>query len=355
MKTCVEIDGTRFRINGELTYAGRDWRGHSVEGLLFNSRMVQAVFDDACPETRPLWRYPDTGVWDPNRNTTEFCRNLPLYRDHGLLAVTVGLQGGGSIYTPEVYEACDNSAFHPDGSFRQPYFDRLEQVLQTADAAGMVVIVNYFYVGQMKRIPHDAVVRDLTARISEWLLRTGYRNILVDVANESASFWHRELFEPQRIHELIRIARSVEVGGRRLLVGNSTAGGDQLPTPEWMAVEDFSMPHGNGCDSTRLRDKLHRLKTHPEYRKRPRPVVVNEDSISTDNLETAVEAGCSWGFYAQGYGSGKDQDRNIDWAARPRETGFESLSGYQTLPVNWGINTPEKRAFFNKLKEITHA
>ena len=27
--------------------------------------------------------------------------------------------------------------------------------------------------------------------------------------------------------------------------------------------------------------------------------------------------------------------------------------GYQNVPVNWGINTPRKRGFFNLLSEIT--
>jgi len=27
--------------------------------------------------------------------------------------------------------------------------------------------------------------------------------------------------------------------------------------------------------------------------------------------------------------------------------------GYQTVPVNWGISSDRKKAFFNKLEEIT--
>jgi hypothetical protein len=30
--------------------------------------MVQAIFDDAEPDTRSQWAYPDTGAWDPERN-----------------------------------------------------------------------------------------------------------------------------------------------------------------------------------------------------------------------------------------------------------------------------------------------
>jgi len=152
MTTEIQIDGEQFLINGELTYKGRSHQGRKIEGLLFNSRMVQATFDDDNPTTADRWRYPDTGVWDPDRNTDEFCATLPEYRRHGLLGVTVGLQGGGSIYVPEVYDHYINSAFDPDGALKPAYCDRLLRVLKAADAAGLVVIVNYFYWKQVEKM-----------------------------------------------------------------------------------------------------------------------------------------------------------------------------------------------------------
>ena len=116
MMTEIQIDGTRFLINNKPTYAGVTYRDKLVEGLLFNSRMVQATFDDDNPGTAAYWRYPDTGEWDPDRNCDEFCAALPEYRRHGVLAVTVGLQGGGSRYEPEVYEHYINSVFAADGT-----------------------------------------------------------------------------------------------------------------------------------------------------------------------------------------------------------------------------------------------
>ncbi len=85
MKTQVSIDGDRFLINGRPTYEGVSFEGKNVQGLLFNSRMIQAIFDDECPETRSRWNYPDTDTWDPERNTDDFCAHLPEYRKHGLL------------------------------------------------------------------------------------------------------------------------------------------------------------------------------------------------------------------------------------------------------------------------------
>lgn len=76
MKTTIGISGTRFILNGQPTYLGRFHKGRLIEGLLFNARMVQAIFDDENPATAAQWRYPDTGVWDAKRNTDEFCAAL---------------------------------------------------------------------------------------------------------------------------------------------------------------------------------------------------------------------------------------------------------------------------------------
>lgn len=352
MKTNISIDGEQFLINGRPTYEDRSFEGKKVEGLLFNSRMVQAVFDDQNPVTRKLWSYPDTGLWDPQRNTDDFCANLPIYQQHGLLAVTVGLQGGGSIYTPEVYDHYLCSAYEPDGSFRPAYFKRLEQILSAADNCGMVVILNYFYWKQAARLEGSHVIEDVTARVSEWVLKSGYRNVIVDVVNEAGVGKGLDpLLTPERVDRLVEIVQSVTFEGRRLLVGASSGGCDALPRGRWAELEDFSMPHGNYCTPEQLTAKLRHFKQSPEFLKRPRPVMINEDTVFLDNLEAAIREGCSWGFYCQGYGA--DYQDRFNWKEKPREKEFSKLSGFQTLPVNWEINTEMKRTFFNRIAEIT--
>src|SRR5919112_472801 len=92
-KTEVSIRGDQFLINGRLTYRGKTWKGHKIEGLLMNSRMVQGIFDDRNPETVTKWAYPDTKKWDPERNVREFVASMPEWRKHGLLSFTINLQG----------------------------------------------------------------------------------------------------------------------------------------------------------------------------------------------------------------------------------------------------------------------
>ena len=93
-KTAVAIVGEEFHLNGKPTYAGRVWNGKNLQGLLMNARMVQGIFDDLNPETVGRWAYPDTKRWDAERNTREFLAAMPEWRRHGLLAVTLNLQGG---------------------------------------------------------------------------------------------------------------------------------------------------------------------------------------------------------------------------------------------------------------------
>ena len=86
-KTVISIKGDMFLINNKPTYEGKVWQGRKIEGLLLNSRMVQGVFDDLNPETTNLWIYPDTGKWDPERNTQEFLDAMSDWRSYGLLCL----------------------------------------------------------------------------------------------------------------------------------------------------------------------------------------------------------------------------------------------------------------------------
>ena len=96
-RTTVSIVGNQFFIDGELTYKDRYWEGNKVEGLLMNSRMVQGIFDDMNKNTAEKWKYPDTKVWDADRNTDEFVLAMEDWYNHGLLSFTINLQGGSPM------------------------------------------------------------------------------------------------------------------------------------------------------------------------------------------------------------------------------------------------------------------
>ena len=148
-----------------------------------NTRTVQAIFDDVNPETRAKWAYPDTGKWDPDRNTREFLAAMPEWRRHGLLAFhrqPPGRQSRGLLKA----QPWDNSAIDSDGSLKPAYMARLARILDRADELGMVVIVGIFYFGQDQRVKDEAAVKRAVANAVHWLLDAGYRNVLVEIDNE---------------------------------------------------------------------------------------------------------------------------------------------------------------------------
>ena len=336
-KTEVGIRGEAFTINGEPTYKGRTWNGKTVEGLLMNSRMVQATFDDLNPDTRARWKYPDTGTWDADRNTREFVAAMPEWRRHGLLAVTLNLQGG----SPQGYskdQPWHNSAFTEAGDLRPEYMKRLEPVLDQADELGMVAILGLYYFGQDQRLTDEEAVKRGVDNAIDWLFAKGYRNVLIEVNNECNVRYDHAILKPDRVHELIDRVKFRTKDGRRFLVGTSYGGG-KVPEPNVVKSSDFLLMHGNGVkDPARIAEMVRQARNVPGYR--PMPVLFNEDDHfdfdkPLNNFTAAVGEYASWGYF--------------DW--RMPGEGFDD--GYQSVPVNWGISSPRKRGFFNLLAEIT--
>src|SRR4029453_11225899 len=170
--TVAGIAGREFVVNGRPTYVGGSYDGMRVQGLLFNSRMVQGIFDDRNPETRSRWNYPD-GPWDPERNTREFMAAMPLWKAKGLLAFTINLQGG----SPEGYSRTQpwiTSSFETNGALRQDYMSRLERILDRADELGMVAIVGFFYQGQERQMDDAQAVMRAADNATDWLVDKGY-------------------------------------------------------------------------------------------------------------------------------------------------------------------------------------
>lgn len=359
--TQIAIAGQAFHLNGQPTYRGRRFQGHPIEGLLFNVRAVQATFDDANPATRHLWAYPDTGVWDPQRNTDAFCAALPSWRVHGILAFTTNLQGGGPVYVPEVYGAYDNNGFTPEGNVVPAYAERIAQVLDRAEALGMVVIVGLFYWVSVRRMEGEQAIWRAAHQALDWLASTGHRNVLIEVANEVDVVYDRTdcaLFDPASTHAMVARLKESHPG---VLISTSLGGADVetgrgIPSNDLVAASDYVLLHGNGTRPAQLEAAIRAVRELPAYRRSPKPILINEDSPAVPNLDAAWPNYASWGYYDQGF-EGQGDDPYLHYAPRPRWANkpLDELNGFQTPPVNWGINTPFKRAFFDRVAEITGA
>jgi hypothetical protein len=200
----------------------------------------------------------------------------------------------------------------------------------------MVVILGIFYFGQDERLKDEAAILRAVDRTVDWLFDRGYRNVLIEVDNEcDVERYEHEILQPARVHELIERVKQRQRQGRRLLVSTSYSGG-AVPRENVVRAADFLLMHGNGVgDPQRIAEMVRQARQVPGYR--PMPILFNEDDHfdfdkPLNNMAAAVREYCSWGYYDPGAN--------------------DYVDGYQSPPVNWGLNTERKRAFFAKVKEI---
>ncbi len=345
-QTTVSINGGDFHINGQPTYAGRTWNGHRIEGLLMNARFVQATFDDLSPETRDTWKLPDGSAYDAVLNTQQFVDFLPTCREHGLLAFTLNMQGGN----PRGYgknQPWHNSAFEADGTLRDDYRRRFEQIIDAADSLGMVVVLGLFYFGQDERLADEAAVVRATDEAIDWLVERGDGNVVIEIANEcdigdcdlGGNFYYEHaILRSERAHELVDRVRERSDGN---LLASTSYRGDALLRPNVAKAADYILLHGNSVEEpAKLRENIRKSRDIDGYR--GQPIVINEDDHfafdqEDNNLIAAVSEHVGWGLF--------------DY----RMQGEPFEAGYQSVPTDWSMDHRRKRGFFEKLAEITGA
>ena len=300
--------------------------------------MVQGIFDDLNPESSSEFAYADTKKWDADRNTNEFIAAMPQWYEQGMNAFTLNMQGG----SPYGYgnKKCLNPGFNPDGTLMQSYMNRLERILKRADDLHMVVILGIFYFGQDQNLKDEKAIINAVDNLTNWLFEKSYRNVLIEITNESGiKAYDHQILYPQRISELILRVKAKQQKGYRFLVGTSF-GGKVVPTSNVVKASDFLLIHGNGAkDPNQIQLLIDSTKLVDGYR--TMPIVNNEDDHydfdkEVNNFTTSIENYVSWGFF---------DFRFIG------ETDYKE--GYQSVPVDWGINSQRKIGFFKKVKEIT--
>ena len=106
-----------------------------------------------------------------------------------------------------------------------------------------------------------------------------------------------------------------------------------------IAVADYLLLHGNGVkEPDRIRKMVDDTRRSKAYR--DQPILFNEDDHfdfdkPDNNMLAAVSRYAGWGYF--------------DY--RMKGEGF--ADGYQSVPVDWGINSERKRGFFGMLKRVT--
>ena len=248
---------------------------------------------------------------------------MPTWRKHGLLAVTLNLQGG----SPEGYSKAQpwhNSAINADGTpGRASTMARLAKVIDKADELGMVVILGLYYFGQDERVK-DESGRD---RRRGCRRRLADRQEVHERAGRSEQRVQREGLRPRHPEARAgartdRAGEEAERGERKhpLLAGTSYGGG-AIPKPNVVKASDFLLLHGNGVkEPKRIAEMVQQTRQVDGYR--PMPILFNEDDHfdfdkPENNFAAAVGEYASWGYF--------------DF--RMKGEGFDE--GYQSVPVNW--------------------
>lgn len=171
-----------------------------------------------------------------------------------------------------------------------------------------------------------------------WLGKRGYRNVIIEINNECNVRYDLAILGPERVHELIERARRKQSDGHRFLVSTSYGGGT-IPGEKVVRASDFLLLHGNGVGQPgKIGEMIRRTRAVAGYS--PKPILFNEDDHfdfekPENNFVAAIDERASWGYF--------------DF--RMKGEGF--ANGYQSVPVDWGINSARKRGFFRLLAEIT--
>ena len=354
-QTLVGIRGSQFTLNGQPTYtssSGFPSADPNLAGTLLNVRAVQAIFDDTNypaegSRAHPYhsstmgdisFEYPG-GQWDPQRNLREFLDALPEWRRCGVLAFTVNLQGGGptdgNFSKDYPIQPQLNSGFDSKGNLKPAYANRLRSVIEQADRLGMVVIVGFFYQGSSERIqagPEDSFAREAVRQGSLFLKNLPHRNILIEINNETnARYYKHPIMQPDGMLDAVLLAQ--ETVQHQIPVSMSWLAGVMPPGSRGDAAlraVDYVMFHTNGKTPEGVHDEIAEMR---RWAGDNRPLMINEDGVSTFNLKAAVQEGVGWGYYDQGLN--------------------DYRNGFQSPPVNWGISSLVKWVFFEQVARLT--
>jgi len=320
----VSIDKDHFLLDGKLTYSDIPTSPEKVRGLLLGACTTQALFDDENPATRTEWQYPDKTSYDANRQTDELIAALESYREVGVVAIRVNLQGDtpmlGEFLTRQQWIT---SAFAEDGSLKPAYTARLERLLKAADECRIVVIVGLFYQGQDQRLKDEAAARNAIAQAGKWLAASGHRNVMIEIAGDSGLGFDHALLRPARVHEAVRLARQASGGAIPVSCGFAPG---SVPPRAAVDACDYVTLNGSGLSDAIIKRLVEAVRSAGK------PIVFNVGSASGGNLQAAVDAGASWLFFEQG------------------RSGYQD--GFQTPPTDWEIDTDSKYDYFEKLAEI---
>jgi len=293
------------------TYTGPPFRPQAA-GKLMNLRIAQAVVHDEWLTEEPF---------DPDKHTSRVIQALDTYKSHGVLAISVSLQGANPEYSLSGVVKRDRyfhmgpgkgmhtSAFLPDGNLKPAWMARVKRLATELDTRGMILNLIYFYGYQ------DEILRDKTAvdkallNATDWLIDNKLRNVIIEIANEhdGKSYDHDRYIhlEMGKLIGLVKERYNARKAAWTAPVSASTLGGKTLEVYTGVRQHaDFTTIHGNHSSPEAKRERVAELLRDATI---PGPIYMNEDNngrdttranlkLELDSCDAVFEAGGSWGY-----------------------------------------------------------
>ena len=298
------------------TYTGSQFRPEAA-GRLMNVRVAQAVVHDE-------WLTEE--AFDPEKNTERVISALDDYKKHGILSISVSLQGANAAYERTKHikrtrpyklgpgKGMSMSAFEPDGSLKPRWMERTLRLARELDKRGMVLNLVYFYAYQDEVLRDPEAIDRATVTATDWLIANNVRNCVIEIANEynGGDFDYGRYIERAMGH-LIQLAkgRFVEKGAAFRLPVSASSNGEVKAGEEVMKVADgirdygdLVLTHGNHLSPEVKRKRVKELVGNAGI---PGPIVINEDDIGREttlehlklelgSCDAIWESGGSWGY-----------------------------------------------------------
>ena len=332
--TELKIQNGKFHIDG--IPSNKDTP--ALEGKLIG------VCSDVCS-------FFDPGVADIEKNREGFIKNLGDWRNAGIDLVTLGLQGPSPFgeYYKKARErdkskniSFESSALKPDGSLNFAYLENAGRIIEAADKAGLVALVNIFSASCEDIFEDEFAIASGAFNVMDWLMAKKFPNLMANIADVSHTFYKSSVLSGGGAIKILKSLK--ERAQHRLILGAGLKSFKNIPANlmgEYIAHSDF-IPIYSNAENAKSEYNTKKMIEDMQYLKKAMneqganvPVIVAKgddlsekyNSYGKNNLAEATENGASWCYY----------DRE----------------GFVLLPVGWDKNSSaKKRFFFETVKNI---
>jgi hypothetical protein len=183
-------------------------------------------------------------------------------------------------------------------------------VIERADALKAVIILSLYYRRQDEYLQDEQAVRAGVVNAVDWIRTKGYRNVILEVANEYGHrrFDHAILRSETKVADLLRLAKQRHPA---LLVSASHVSSGQTSAPV-VKASDLILIHYNALTPSTVPDSVKSIRA----RYPGKPILCNEDDKirygAADIMSASVKVRASYGLTLER----KNQDYPFDFQGR---------------------------------------